>query len=121
MLEKKHRLTKRKEFNYIFKQGKAFSSKMFVLNYSPTKLPTFKVGFSVSKKIGNAVVRNKVKRRMREAFRSLQEEVNPKYNYIFVARQGVELANFDQIKSSFIFSLEKSGLIKKENNDSKNS
>ena len=62
MLERKHRLTKRKEFNYIFKKGKAFSTKLFVLNYSPTKLPTFKVGFSVSKKIGNAVIRNKVKR-----------------------------------------------------------
>ncbi|MDD4211163.1 MAG: ribonuclease P protein component [Clostridia bacterium] len=117
MLEKKHRLTKRKEFNYIFKQGKAFSTKLFVLNYSPTKLPTFKVGFSVSKKIGNAVVRNKVKRRMREALRALQNQINPKYNYIFVARVGIELANFEQIKESFNYSLEKSGLLKKENND----
>lgn len=121
MLEKKHRLTKRKEFNYIFKKGKAFSTKLFVLNYSPTKLPTFKVGFSVSKKIGNAVVRNKVKRRMREALRSMQEEVNSQHNYIFVARKGIELATFEEIKNSIYFSLEKSRLLKQENNDWKNS
>jgi ribonuclease P protein component len=117
MLEKKHRLTKRKEFNYIFKKGKAFSTKLFVLNYSPTKLPTFKVGFSVSKKIGNAVIRNKVKRKMREAFRSFSNEVSEQYNYILVARKGIELASFEEIKKAIYFSLEKGRLLKKENND----
>ena len=114
MLEKKYRLKKRKEFHYIFQKGKAFSTKLFVLNYTPTKLSNLKVGFSVSKKIGNAVVRNKVKRRMIEAFRSLQPNVNTNFNYIFAAKSGIELASFEEIKTSMIYSLEKCSLIKKE-------
>lgn len=115
MLEKKHRLLKRKEFSYIFNKGKYFSTKFITLNYVPSKLPQFKVGFSVSKKIGKAVVRNKVKRRMREAVRSFQHLIKNEYNYIFVARVGIETTNYDEIKQNILYCLEKNNLIKKEN------
>ena len=115
MLKQKYRLKKRKEFNYIFRKSKTFSTKLFVLNYVPTKLENFKVGFSVSKKIGKAVVRNKVKRRMSEAFRSMQNKVSNDYNYIFVARRGIENASYEEIKSSIRYSLEKCNLLKKDN------
>jgi ribonuclease P protein component len=115
MLEKKHRLLKRKEFSYIFNRGKHFSAKLVTLNYVPSKLPQFKIGFSVSKKIGKAVIRNKVKRRMREVVRSIQHLIKDEYNYIFVARVGIEAASYDQIKQTILYCLEKSNLIKKEN------
>jgi len=115
MLEKKNRLLKRKEFSYIFNKGKHFSSKLITLNYVPTKLPQCKIGFSVSKKIGKAVIRNKVKRRMREAVRSIQNIIKNEYNYIFVARVGIESTNYDEIKQSILYCLEKNNLIKKEN------
>jgi ribonuclease P protein component len=114
MLEKKHRLLKRKEFSYVFHKSKRFTTKTMVLHYVPTKLNTFKVGFSVSKKIGKAVVRNKVKRRMREALRSIKQQINPKFNYVFVARTGIEEQSYEQIKQTIVYSLEKCNLIKKE-------
>ncbi|PKK95720.1 MAG: ribonuclease P protein component [Tenericutes bacterium HGW-Tenericutes-4] len=116
MLEKKNRLLKRKEFSYVFHRGKRFSTKLVVLNYTPTKLPQFRVGFSVSKKIGKAVIRNKVKRRMREIVRSLKNQINDQYNYVFVARAGIEVASYDEIKQSIVYCLEKCGLTKKEPN-----
>lgn len=123
MLKKENRLTKRKEFGYIFKKGKSFSTKTLILNYTPTKLDTFKTGFSVSKKIGNAVVRNKVKRRMREAFREISPLVSLNYNYILVAKPGIELTTFEEIKKSMLYALKKCDLLKNEKeakNDSQN-
>jgi|AntRauTorcE11897_2_1112592.scaffolds.fasta_scaffold00016_95 ribonuclease P protein component len=117
MLPKKNRLTKRKEFNYIFKNGKNFSTKLFVLNYIPTKLPNFKVGFSVSKKVGNAVVRNRTKRRMREAFKQIQTQIDKNYNYIFVARKNANEATLEEIKKTFTYSMQKCNLIKRTKND----
>lgn len=114
MLEKKHRLLKQKEFSYIFHKGKSFSTKIVILNYAPTKLPNFKVGFSVSKKIGKAVIRNKVKRRMREIMRSLQTQIDVQHNYVFVARSGIEAATYEELEKNMRYCLEKCGLIKKE-------
>lgn len=115
MLNKKNRLVKRKEFNYIFKNGKSFVNKTMVLNFLPTKLSDVKVGFSVSKKIGNAVTRNKVKRRMREAFKQLMPLVNQKQNYVFVARKGIENLEFEEIVDSMKYCLKKTNLMVKQN------
>ena len=70
------------------------------LVYLKTKYKTFKVGFSVSKKIGKSVVRNKVKRQLRECFYSLKNNVNNSYNYVFVAREGIDDMSFLEIKNN---------------------
>lgn len=115
MLSQKYRLKKRKEFNYIFKNGKSYSCKYLIINYLPTKLPELKVGFSVSKKIGNAVVRNKVKRRLREAFKASQPNIDTNYNYIFVARKGIENISYTEIANSLNFCLIKTKLMSEKN------
>ena len=71
MLKKKYRLTKRKAFNYIYRVGKYKAGDNLIVNYIPTKLENCKVGFSVSKKIGKAHIRNRVKRLLREAVKTL--------------------------------------------------
>ena len=75
----------------------------------------FKVGFSVSKKIGKSVIRSKVKRRLREAFKLNIKNVNPNYNYIFIARQGIENASFEEINQNIVFLLKKANLYEIEN------
>ena len=73
MLAKKYRLTKRGSFAYVYRKGGAVRGKYMTLIYVSGK-ETPRLGLSVNNKVGHAVVRNKLKRRMREVMRSYLSE-----------------------------------------------
>ena len=97
MLEKQYRLKKNKEYSYVYKKGETSYSKVLTMYYVKTKIKPFKVGFSISSKIGNSVIRHKVKRKLTLLFKEFIKDVNPNYNYIFVARNGIENMTYDQL------------------------
>ena len=115
MLKKENRLKKNKHFNFIYKHGQGLKQGFLSLVFIKAKVRPFKVGFSVSTKIGKAVVRNKIKRRMREAFGQIVKDVDRRYNYIFVARDGIQEANFDEIKTNIVKIVKKAGLWNEDN------
>lgn len=90
MLKKQYRLRKRFDFKKTYRRGKCVKNKYFVLYYAPNKTGNCQIGFSVSKKIGKAVVRNKVKRRLREACRLILPLFATGYNYIIIARYPIK-------------------------------
>lgn len=104
MLNKNHRLTKRKEFGYIYKLGKRVSVGELSLIYIPTKLKISRFGFVVSKKVGKAHVRNKVKRQLSEIVRLNVNQFNANFNYIFVAKPEIVSLNY-AAKQEKIFEL----------------
>ena len=62
-------LKRNKQFRQVYRKGKSVACRELVLIYAKNRSDMVHVGFSVGKKLGNSVVRNRVKRRLREAFR----------------------------------------------------
>jgi len=105
------RLKKNYEFERVYKKGKSSACKSLVLTYLSVK-SGLKAGFSVSRKIGKAVVRNKVKRLMRENFRLLIPSIEQNYHYVFIARNGIETLSFNEIGRDIKYLLTKNNLLK---------
>ena len=106
MLKAKNRLKKKKEFAYIYRKNNAFYSKYLTLYTASTKSKSCKIGFSVSNKVGNSVVRHKIKRRLSEIVR---KQVNslPVKNYIFVAKINSDKLSFSQLEKEVDYLLKK--------------
>ena len=95
-----NRLRKNSDFKRVYAKGRSYPDRLAVLCCLSTGAEDTKVGFSVSKKIGCAVVRNKTKRRMREIVRCMSGDIKPGYNAIVIARRGASEARFSDISRS---------------------
>ena len=107
-------LRRKKEFRYTYRAGKSCGGKYVALVYAKSRSTSAKIGFSVSKKIGNAVVRNRVKRRMREAITPLIPAIKGGMNLIFIARDSIIDAPFLNIREGMLSQLQRAGLIRTE-------
>lgn len=114
-MKSKNRLKKRKQFNWIFKNGKTVHSKNLALVFHESHGKDYKVGFSVTKKVGKAVVRNKVKRRLREIVTAFRKNILPRSTLIFVAKQTANECDFWTLKDEVLELLKKSKLYKETN------
>ncbi|NPA66488.1 MAG: ribonuclease P protein component [Epsilonproteobacteria bacterium] len=100
-----------KEFRYIYNKAKSFHSKSIVLFYLPNN-NLRKVGFTATKKIGNAVKRNKAKRRMRALFIQNADKLCDG-TYIFVAKEPITTLDFKIIQKDFKYIIRKANAFKK--------
>lgn len=80
-------LRKKRDFELVFKSGVASRSRNLVLHARPNELGFHRLGLSVSKKIGKAVTRNRIKRLLREAVRRTMEETPSSYDFVLVAKK----------------------------------
>lgn len=112
-------LKKNKEFTFLYHRGKSCSTKLIVLIYFKNRYGGMRSGFSVSKKVGKAVVRNKVRRRLKESMRALLQENTSHVhaNMIFVARTPIVQASYSQIKKDMKYLMKKAGLFEAETAD----
>ncbi|MDR0841766.1 MAG: ribonuclease P protein component [Christensenellaceae bacterium] len=107
-------LKRNKQFRYVYRRGKSVASHQLVMLYAGNRAGMVHVGFSVSKKLGNSVQRNRVKRRLREAFRPLIPELQPGYDIIFIARDAAKTAEFLTLCSTMRYLAHKAGLFVKK-------
>lgn len=105
-MQKKYRLKSGRVFNYLHKRGSSVANKRLVLVYAPSKYP-LKVGFIVSKKVGKATVRNKVRRRLREVFRALIPFIDQNTNYVVIARAECASSTFAEIANALLIAFNK--------------
>jgi ribonuclease P protein component len=123
-MKKELRIKKNKEFQQVFQKGKSFANRQFVV-YILRKQDqeTFRIGLSVSKKLGNAVTRNQIKRYIRQAFLELKDEVRAGNDYVIIARKPAAEMGMQEIKKSLEHVLKVARVLKKRNdghNDGRN-
>lgn len=82
-----YRLKKNYQYNYVYKHAKSIADKNFVMLYAVSNNKQTKAGFSVSKKYGNAVKRNRLRRQMKAAVSVLMPNVIGGYNIVFLPRK----------------------------------
>ncbi|GAX89141.1 ribonuclease P protein component [Effusibacillus lacus] len=109
-----HRLKDNRDFQKVFQKGKSFANRYLVLYHAPNQLDHYRVGFSVSKKVGNAVVRNRVKRYLREAVRAEGPDPSLPVDFVIIARPSSAGLDFDGFRKNLVHLLMKTGYIKKE-------
>ncbi|PLY14989.1 ribonuclease P protein component [Sulfurimonas sp. CVO] len=100
-----------KEFQYIYRKGKDAHSSSVVLFFLPAN-EIHKVGFTATKKIGNAVKRNRAKRRLRALFCEFSHSLK-NGTYVFVAKQSINEATYQELKNDFEKVLNRSNAIEK--------
>jgi ribonuclease P protein component len=95
-MHRRSRLTGSKRFSQIHRDGGNTVNRLLVVRFLANGTDQSRFGFMVSKRIGNAVVRNRVKRRLREAVRTCQ--VKTGWDVVFIARKGSEKADYQALK-----------------------
>lgn len=124
-----YRLKKNFEFKIIYRRGKSFANDLLVMYILRNKknrdenLNIYnKLGVSVSKKVGNSVVRSRSKRLISESFRLNDEFITKGYDFIFIARNPIKDKNFRDVEKAMKNLFKKAGLYNKdeENNNKLN-
>lgn len=95
MVQREYRLRENRDFRRVFQRGKSAATARLVLYWLENREGHYRAGISVSKKVGNAVVRNRVKRRLRACFLTLKAELAPKpIDLVVVCRPAAAEASF---------------------------
>lgn len=109
MLPRRFRLTRSRDFTKTRRAGRPAGSALLVLYVLPKRSPDLRIGFSVSKKVGKATVRTRVKRLMREAVRHQLPRIRSGQDLVFIARPASAQANYAQIEETVCYLLLKTG------------
>ena len=104
-----YKLRKNTEFRLVYRRGKSYANKLLVLyvfnnkkNVNEENLQYNKVGISVSKKVGNSVVRSRSKRLIYESYRLNIKDVKTGYDFVFVARSAINEKKYSDVEAAMI-------------------
>ncbi len=91
-MQRRHRLSRSRDFDDVYRHGTSASTRYLVLHWFPRETDASgdpRLGLAVPRSIGSAVVRNRMKRQLREAWRRLLPEIPAGHDYVLVARPGI--------------------------------
>jgi ribonuclease P protein component len=111
-MTKKWALTKRAQYLTVYKSGKAWVSNLLVMKALPNECEFSRYGFSVTKNVGKAVVRNRIRRLLREITRVTA--VKPGWDIVYIARPEAATTDYHELRKSVETLLLRANLINKD-------
>jgi ribonuclease P protein component len=110
---RERRLRRSTDFAAVYRRGRPLSSDLLALRSLKTAGPQSRVGFAVGKRIGTAVVRNRVKRRLRAAIASLP--LAPGWDLVVAARPAAATQDYRTLRSALLGLLQRARLLEQRN------
>ncbi len=105
MLPREYRLTSPADYRRVRSEGRSWANGLLVISRAPNGLPVSRFGISVSRRLGGAVRRNRVKRLLRESVRRQLDIIRPGWDVVLIARKGIvgkDLPSVDRALSELL-------------------
>ncbi|MEW6130684.1 MAG: ribonuclease P protein component [Acidobacteriota bacterium] len=106
---KSHRILRRAEFRQVYQQGRRFQAKFFTAFVIDNQGNQTRLGITTTRKMGNAVRRNRARRLLREVFRKNKQLAADGIDIVLNARDSISEAAYTDVESDFISFLKKAG------------
>ena len=105
------------EFRRLYSKGKSAVSPYFAVYCRKTNRPVSRLGITTGVKLGNAVKRNRVRRRIRELYRTNEDRLSPGYDIVVVARTRAVFARYAELERSFLQLMRRLGIADSQGRD----
>jgi ribonuclease P protein component len=113
-VKRRYRVREDRRFREIRQRGRSYSNDLLVLCALPNELPFCRFGFSVNSRVGKAVARNRIKRRLREIMRLRMASIRPGWDIILIARKPIRSAEYLQLETACARLLRRAQLLLEE-------
>ena len=107
------KIRKNIEFLNVYRHGKSYANKYLVMYVLSNKLDENRFGITVSKKVGNSVVRHRITRLIRECIRLQESNILTEYDIVIVARKAAKDKKYQDVESAFLNLCKRQNILKR--------